>query len=506
MGQPSDLGILPLDCYREILRFIPIPLRTPLLFVCKKFNAICTEINTEQSNNPDIQYLSAKEFMDAAAEEGSIELLNWASQNGCRMSKSIFGSAAKSKKIQVLDWVLKETERLGIERSYFLYDLVWENAVVDGSMDCLQWMQREYPKFYKYFDPQTPIPLGAFLKAQILGQVDVLVWMMDNSPTFKIFSRCGINLSFPNVIPNVRMLRFELECIGSNPRKPIYIIGANMEVLQEALNSGLKWGKTTVELAAKDGDLETLLFVLKHNEETLEDSDQVRICRAAAEGGKVENLKHLRSLNYKWDHETMDFAARRENNLPMLKYLFENGCPHYEELLSSLGRRGLLEEAKYAKEQGIPFTRFTATDAIRSGNLEFVKWLVDNKCEINPNRCWDEAAGEGYLSILKYLKEKNILPGPTHDHSGGACEKAAAGGYFRVLQFLRENGLIWGSSVWTYAARGGYINILTYAKDHQCPNKYTRRSLEDSCHRRVREWTLSGKAKFKKEGKKCTIS
>ena len=50
-------------------------------------------------------------------------------------------------------------------------------------------------------------------------------------------------------------------------------------------------------------------------------------------------------------------------------------------------------------------------------------------------------------------------------------EYAARGGHLEVLQWAREHGhgCRWDTAVCEYAARGGHLEMLRWAREHDCP-------------------------------------
>jgi hypothetical protein len=77
----------------------------------------------------------------------------------------------------------------------------------------------------------------------------------------------------------------------------------------------------------------------------------------------------------------------------------------------------------------------TSGAAASKGNLEMLKYCVENGCEVHEGTC-AEAAKEGHLECLKYLREKNVK----WDH--------------RTVQRARENN---------------HIECLNYALANNCP-------------------------------------
>ena len=99
----------------------------------------------------------------------------------------------------------------------------------------------------------------------------------------------------------------------------------------------------------------------------------------------------------------------------------------------------------------------------RTNNLDFLKWVREVK------RCaWDEgtiiqAAIQGNLEMVKYCVENDC---PMDEY---ACANAAFDGHLDVLKYLHEHDCPWDSNTCLYAYDYNQIDCLNYAIEHQCP-------------------------------------
>ena len=113
--------------------------------------------------------------------------------------------------------------------------------------------------------------------------------------------------------------------------------------------------------------------------------DQAWFCEQVAATNNLEFLKWAREVKHcEWDEQTINQAARREN-LEMLKYCFSHNCP--------------CDKKKACKQ------------AASGGNLDCLRFLFD---KVKPSRDTEEeaayqAAGHGYLDIVKYLVEERKI-------------------------------------------------------------------------------------------------
>ena len=97
-------------------------------------------------------------------------------------------------------------------------------------------------------------------------------------------------------------------------------------------------------------------------------------CNGAAQGGKLELLKHLREKGSIFSATTCAMAAGT-GQLHVVKWLRENGCPWDENTPSAAAYNGHLSTVKWAHENGCPWDADTCSAAAamgRIGNTEVV--------------------------------------------------------------------------------------------------------------------------------------
>jgi hypothetical protein len=120
--------------------------------------------------------------------------------------------------------------------------------------------------------------------------------------------------------------------------------------------------------------------------------------------GNLDCIKWL--LKYKsWDERTFANAVRSEN-LENMKWLKENNCPCDEQTFRDAARFGNLEIMKWLKTNNCPWDETVFIWAADLGNLDNMKWLKEQNCP------WDEqafarAAYDGNLENMKWLKDQN---------------------------------------------------------------------------------------------------
>ena len=98
-----------------------------------------------------------------------------------------------------------------------------------------------------------------------------------------------------------------------------------------------------------------------------------------------------------------------------------------------------------------------------TNNLDFLKWAREVK------QCaWDkwpiiDAAARGNLDMVKYCVE-NDCP-----MDASACAYAAYDGHLAILKYLHQHDCPWNSNTCRWARDEDHIECLNYAIKHECP-------------------------------------
>jgi len=98
-----------------------------------------------------------------------------------------------------------------------------------------------------------------------------------------------------------------------------------------------------------------------------------------------------------------------------------------------------------------------------TNNLKLLRWVREEKeCD------WDHmtsrmAADNGNLDMLKYCVENGCV---VHK---GTCLLAAENGHLACLEYLRSKNCPWDERVCELAHENNHIDVLTYAVKNKCP-------------------------------------
>ena len=165
------------------------------------------------------------------------------------------------------------------------------------------------------------------------------------------------------------------------------------------------------------------------------DCNEITFCREVAKTNKLELLKWAREeKKCAWDEETIAKAAD-QGNIKMVKYCVANECPMDEMACVCAAKNGYLRILKYLREEAkAPWDYETATEAARNGHLHILEYLVARKFDdFDENVChW--AALNGHLDCLKYLHETAKVPLDSY-----AVVFAHKNNHPECLQYLLDN-------------------------------------------------------------------
>ena len=97
------------------------------------------------------------------------------------------------------------------------------------------------------------------------------------------------------------------------------------------------------------------------------------------------------------------------------------------------------------------------------GSVERLDWAKANGCPWGTQVCsW--AAGGGHLEVLQWARVTYNRP-----WNEWTCAAAAEGGHLHVLHWARAHGCPWCPLTCLRAALGGHLGVLRWACEHGCP-------------------------------------
>ena len=165
------------------------------------------------------------------------------------------------------------------------------------------------------------------------------------------------------------------------------------------------------------------------------EKDETDFCFRVAETNKLELLKWAREeKECRWHEWTINRAAH-QGNLEMVKYCVANECPVGAFACENAAKNGHLEVLKYLREEGkAPWGWRTACWAAHNGHLHILEYLVERKCDKYSTAACEYAAQYGHLDCLKYLRETAKAPWDEE-----AVREAHEENHTECVQYLLDN-------------------------------------------------------------------
>jgi hypothetical protein len=138
-----------------------------------------------------------------------------------------------------------------------------------------------------------------------------------------------------------------------------------------------------------------------------------------------------------------------------------------------------VEDVKSKREAALAWDNYRFGERDRIGRkftqerfcyrVDCLNYAIQNQCPGFEQQCaWDEdtiisAASQGNLDMVKYCVE-NGCP-----MDAEACSCSAFEGHLDVLKYLHEHDCPWDSDTCYYAHENNHIDCLNYAIQNQCP-------------------------------------
>ena len=251
--------------------------------------------------------------------------------------------------------------------------------------------------------------------------------------------------------------------------------------------------KKAVDLAAKNGHLDTVKWLCEHRTEGCFDDTVTKV----VDKGHLEVLKYFVKIGIGIgiDYHILHVAAYR-GNLDIIKYIYENRekypsmyctCTVSMDIAAEYGH---LEIVKYLLTIGIKCNKETMYRACENGHSEVVKFLKENCRVVVDDRALSLAIEYCHLELIKYLysirvtcRNRNISDAVKqgrldiiqflHDNSRGekwwcngiSLDIAAKNGHLEVLKYIHENGIEISYPSFTalrLAVENGHLEVIKF--------------------------------------------
>jgi hypothetical protein len=233
---------------------------------------------------------------------------------------------------------------------------------------------------------------------------------------------------------------------------------AAISTLAAAHDLGLPFSQHLMQGAARSRCLAKLQWL--HTEQQCPLPDD--ITAAAAKAGDVETLRWLKIRGSSFTQQTSRSGARTANNLHVLQFLHDEGCPWDEDICGAAGKAGDLEQLKWLHAHGATLNDRTADIAAEGGAVHVLEWLQQQQGIEISETTMTFAAMHGHLQLCQWLRAQQC------PWDGSTTTVAALGTNCDVLRWLIESGCpqhALGQHVYITAVRafrGNNFSILQY--------------------------------------------
>lgn len=202
--------------------------------------------------------LPGKKLTEYCANNGLLNLLDWATQHGCPCDFAICSQIAGHRgNIDILEW-------LTCRGHEFFLDLeMCKKAVTNGNLKLIKWEEENCG--HEHFIASCTFFSNTGWLAAGAGQLEILKWVRKN------------------------FYRLDHRVCSSAAR------GGHLEILQWARQNEINWTETTCASAARGGHLEILKWARYNGCNWTETT-----CASAAKGGHLEILQWARNNYCAW--------------------------------------------------------------------------------------------------------------------------------------------------------------------------------------------------------------
>ena len=246
-------------------------------------------------------------FFKECAEQGHLNLIKWASEKTPywkrKWGEDIFVGAASKGRLNILDWATTN--------GCAGYNMIFSKAAFHGRVDVLEWAKG----VRRSWSEQT------CTHAAEGGHLEVLVWLRENgcpwnSNTCTHAARYG----------HLHVLKWAIQNGCPHPKRMCMYRAAEagqLEIIKYYHNEAVIPinHPGICAAAAAGGQMSTLIWLREHGYQW----DEVT-CRNATKIGHFEMLRWARQNGCPWDTRTFD-AAFNAGRLDIVQWLRENNCP-----------------------------------------------------------------------------------------------------------------------------------------------------------------------------------
>jgi hypothetical protein len=203
------------------------------------------------------------------------------------------------------------------------------------------------------------------------------------------------------------------------------VIGGQVEVLQwiwkklsrklkRKYNDDVGFFYNLIEMAVKAKHIDVMEWLSSSfqwseaSDEEKDDTDGIMI--EAALNGNINTVRWLSSKNIIDNESSCTVAAVRGDNLEVLKYVIELGCPWSKNVCIIAASNGNLEILKWAVLNGCPFDAsmmFPVAANCKRPNRDLYQWLLEQRCPFVEEKSVHNACKHGNFEFIVFIQSNN---------------------------------------------------------------------------------------------------
>jgi hypothetical protein len=212
------------------------------------------------------------------------------------------------------------------------------------------------------------------------------------------------------------------------------------------------------------------------------------VSNAATKAGQLSVLKFFSENGYPWfSYECTITDAALSGNFEMFEWilaetkklkmeLFSSNTYNHSIMVCAIRGKNLKILQTVLQHIGEIWGVGYGVMAVKTRNLEMVKWLASNGYPISET-AWVNAAEIGDIEMLEFLHEIGLVPKEcrivleTFQQGTCACPclSALCSGELEVLGWAYENGCYFTETSCKIAAKKGHLHILKWLVSKGCP-------------------------------------
>jgi F-box domain len=162
------------------------------------------------------------------------------------------------------------------------------------------------------------------------------------------------------------------------------------------------------------------------------------------------------------DDETSHAAAER-GKIDILQHIVDMGTPLSTLVYDFAVEGGQLETLKWLRTIDTWWDCDVSKTAVEKGYFEIFQWLVNEGCPWTPLNCMAKAAKRGSIEMMEYIYKQ--VPHKYWVKAKRSGEYAAAKGHLNVLIWLKEHKMPVTSVTIAYASKNNHHHIVAWARE-----------------------------------------